>query len=36
VDGPNPEEVRRAGKALVLGLILGLVLLAAGRRARLD
>jgi hypothetical protein len=33
VDRPSPEEVRRAGKAVLLGVALGLALLVmAGRR----
>jgi hypothetical protein len=31
---PSPEEIRRAGKALALGLALGVLLLLLGRRGR--
>jgi hypothetical protein len=31
---PSGDEVRRAVKALALGAVLGLLLLAIGRRAR--
>jgi hypothetical protein len=31
---PSEDEIRRAGKALALGFVLGLVLLALARRPR--
>jgi len=34
VQRPFPDEVRRAGKALALGVLLGLVLLLLVRRSR--
>jgi hypothetical protein len=34
VERPSPDEVRRAVKALVLGLLLGTVLLLIARRSR--
>jgi hypothetical protein len=34
VQRPSPDEVRRAGKALALGALLGLVLLLLVRRSR--
>jgi hypothetical protein len=30
---PGPDEIRRAGKAAVLGVLLGLVLLLLARRS---
>jgi hypothetical protein len=33
MEAPSDDELRRAGKALALGFVLGLVLLALGRRA---
>jgi hypothetical protein len=32
VDRPGPDEIRRAGKALLLGVALGLLLLLGERR----
>jgi hypothetical protein len=32
VDRPGPDEILRAGKAMLLGIGLGLLLLLAGRR----
>jgi hypothetical protein len=34
VEPPAPDEIRRAGTALVLGALLGLALLLVARRAR--
>jgi len=34
VQPPSQEEVRRAGKALVLGLALGIVMVLFARRAK--
>jgi hypothetical protein len=34
MERPRPDEVRRAGKALALGAVLGVLLLAIARRAR--
>jgi len=34
VQPPSQDEVRRAGKALLLGLALGVVMLLLARRAR--
>jgi hypothetical protein len=34
VQRPSPDEIRRAGKALLLGVLLGLVLLLLVRRSR--
>jgi hypothetical protein len=34
MEAPPDAELRRAGKALALGFVLGLVLLAIARRAR--
>jgi hypothetical protein len=33
MEAPSDDELRRAGKALALGLVLGLLLLALARRA---
>jgi hypothetical protein len=33
MEAPSDAELRRAGKALALGIVLGLVLLAVARRA---
>jgi hypothetical protein len=32
MDRPDPDEIRRAGKAILLGIALGLLLLLVGRR----
>jgi hypothetical protein len=34
MERPSPEELRRTGRAVVLGAILGLVLLVLSRRTR--
>ena len=33
MEAPSDDELRRAGKALALGFVLGIVLLALARRA---
>ena len=34
MDAPEPEEIRRAGAALALGALLGLILAVLARRVR--